>query len=333
MNWARHIQDYLLVTLITALVWLYAEGRNVQTWLASSVSVRVVLPSDDLVVVRQQPERFSMQFKGARSELDQVRRGVGSGIALELDHIETGEVSIAMSEHVPNARPISGLNVNVTSVDPPTMLLEIDRLVSRDVVTVFRPRDVQLVEESLSIEPARVTVTLPEGRLADLPQSGDQLQLRVEPVVPIRLLPAGQQQTVRGRVQLPPELADDPHVKIEPEEVQVTFTIDTKDDVVTLPSVPVWIMAPPSDLERYDVVLDEESRVLRDVRVSGPSELIQRVRDGSLRVVATLRLGSDDLVRAVGESATGTVTFEVPPTLTVTTDTSSVRYTVERRDE
>lgn len=333
MSWAKRIQDYLLVTLITALIWLYAEGRNVQTYAPPSpVRVQVDLPSDDLVVVRQSPERFNMRFRGARSELDQVRRGLSSGVTLELDRMEPGSMNVVMSEHLREARPIAGLSVNVTTVDPPTMELEIDRLVEREVELSFSPEEVQVAPESLSINPPRVSVTLPEGRLEALGEA-DDLELAVEPAVPARLLPVGRQQTVRGRVRLPPELADDPHVSVEPQEVQLTFTIDTKDDAVTLPSVPVWIMAPPTDLENYRVTLEEGSRVLRDVRVSGPSELVESVRDGSLRVVATLRLSSDDLARSVGDTASGSVSFELPPNLTVTSETDAVRYTVERREQ
>lgn len=333
MRWARNIQDYLLVTLITALIWLYAEGRNVQTYSpASPVPVRVQLPGDDLVVMEQRPERFSMQFRGAQSELDRVRRALGSGMTLELTQMEPGEFSVVMSEHLPEADPIAGLSVNVTTVDPPMMQLKVDRLVTREIELAFTPREVQLAGDSLAIEPERVSVTIPESRLDDLGDA-EQRQLQVEPSVPLRLLPAGQQQTVRGRVQLPPELADDPHVEVDPQEVQLTFTIDTRDDSVTLPSVPVWVTAPPSDLENYEIRLDEESRVLRDVQVSGPSDLVQRVRDGSLRVVATLWLSSDDLARAVDDSATATVTFPLPPALTVSAETTSVRYTVTRRDD
>lgn len=329
MSWARHIQDILLVTLITALIWLWAEGRNVQTYTPTSpVPVRVELPAEDLVVVRQSPDRFRMEFKGAQSEINRLRRAIsGTGITLELDRTEPEELNLVMSEQLAAASPIADMSVNITTVDPPTMQVEVDRLVRREVGLTFTPpRDAELAEDSLTIEPERVTVTLPEGRLDEL---GDRLEVEALQYH----LQAGVRQRPRGRVQLPASLADDPHVQVEPREVQLSFTIDRTEDMLTLPSVPVWVTLPPADLENYVVRLDEESRVLRDVRISGPSDLVQRVRDGTLRVVATLRLSSDDLARAVDDSSTGTVSFDLPPSLTVTAETTSVRYTVTRRDE
>lgn len=329
MNWARNIQDILLVTLITALIWLWAEGRNVQTYTPTApVPVRVVLPAEDLVVLRQSPDRFRMEFKGAQSEINRLRRAIsGTGITLEFDGAEPGEHNLVMSEQLAAAAPIAGMSVNITTVEPPTMQVEVDRLVRREVELAFTPpRDAELAEDSLSIEPERVTVTLPESRTVEL---GERLEVEAQQWH----LQPGLRQRPRGRVQLPASLADDPHVQIEPREVQLAFTIERTEDAFILPSVPVWVTMPPADQENYIVRLDEESRVLRDVRISGPSDLVQRVRDGTLRVVATLRLSSDDLARAVDDSATGTVSFDLPPSLNVTAETQSVRYTVQRREE
>ena len=100
-----------------------------------------------------------------------------------------------------------------------------------------------------------------------------------------------------------------------------------------LRTVPVWTMLPPGELENFKVQLQEESRVLRDVKVSGPSELVGKIKDGSIPVIAYVRLSRDELVKAVGAESTATVRFDLPPGLTADPTAASVRFTVAKPAE
>lgn len=334
MRITRHIPDYLLVTLITVLVWLYAEGRNVQTYSPGEpVPVSVSLVNDeDLAIMEQSPRRVSIRFQGATSELDRVRRRLPGGINLEVAVAEPGRRTFSLAELLRRAEPIAGLRVNISRVEPPSLELEVDRLLRHQLRLRFEPTDVQLVPDSVEIEPAEAELTLPESMAAELGSDLESLRLDVEVSEDLRQLPAGERQTVTGRVRLPAVLRGQQHVQVEPREVTVSFVIDKKEEQVTLPSVPVWVVAPPSELEKYRVELVEGSRVLRDVTVTGPSDLVQQVRERSLRVIALLYLSSDDLASGVGSEVSAPVTFDLPAALRVEAPTQTVRFTIERTD-
>ena len=334
MRITRRIPDYALVTLITVLIWLYAEGRNVAAFVPPQpVPVRATLTAEDLIIIDQQPERVIPRFKGATSELDKLKRALRFGFRLEVTDTEPGTKSIVLAQALRTADPIADLNVSLISVEPETMQLEIDRLATRSVAVNFEPEQVQLVSGTQSVEPAQVQLTAPEGLLERAGIELSELVLEAEPLQDLAALPPGEPQTVRAQVVLPEPLADHPHVRVSPSEVELSFTIDRKEETLVLPTVPVQVLALPSDMSRYTVRMAEGSRLLRDVRVSGPTELIRKLRNHEVRVHALLPLSSDDLAQGVGEESVANVIFDAPPGLRVRSDDTAVRFTIGRSDE
>lgn len=328
----RKIQDYLLVSFFTVLIWLYAEGRNVQRWPSDGlVSVPIVIHprSPDMVVAWQSAEKVGLQFKGASSEVDRIRRRIGTGLDVPLDGAEEGEHELMLSDLLANSPAVEAAKVNLNRIEPATIKVRVEKLETRPVDVVFEPDSVKLVENSLQYAPARVKLTMPHGAWATL---GDS-PLVAESLVDLKKLPAGQEQTVRARVRLPDSLKNAPDVAIKPSEVQLTFTIEKRELSASLPTVPVWVMMPPGEPDHFKVQLADDSRVLKDVKVSGTPELLAKVRDKTLPVIAYVRLSRDDLVKAVGNDSTATVRFDVPPGLVVDSATTTVRFTVTRAQD
>ncbi|MDH3584937.1 MAG: hypothetical protein OER86_12065, partial [Phycisphaerae bacterium] len=150
MRFYRRISDYLAVALVTIAIWVYAEGRNVQSYSpAEDVPLSVELSSPTLVVTSQSTDRLKIQFKGALSEIDKLRRELPAGLVLRLDQTVPGEHTLVLSRALARAQPLDHLGVNVTSVEPSTLTIATDRLTRRSVELVFSPADVQLVPETL----------------------------------------------------------------------------------------------------------------------------------------------------------------------------------------
>lgn len=333
MTIRRRIQDCTLVTLITVLVWLYAEGRTVKAYAPDeAIPLTVTTSSPELVVVSQSTTTIKPEFKGAANEIYELRKRLPQGLRLTLDATEPGEKSIVLDQALPQADPIQNVRANLSRVDPPTVTVKVDRLVKREVSVRFTPTEVQLVSGSLTITPEQVSLTAPQGRLDALGINLDDLTLELEPTQPLRTLSPGVEHVVPARVKLPTGLTADPHVKLKPDRVDLTLTIDKKEDAVKLPSVPVWVTLPPEETDKYQVKLLDESRVLKDVQVSGPSDLIAKVREGAIPVIATVRLSSDDLAKGVGGEVTATVRFDVPAPLSVQSPTAGVRLTIVKRN-
>ncbi|MBI1370015.1 MAG: hypothetical protein GC162_15345 [Planctomycetes bacterium] len=333
MTLTRRLQDYTLVTAITVLVWLYAEGRTVESYAPEeAIPVTISLTSPQLVVVSQSRPSVKLECKGARGEIMKLRRVLPSGLTIPLDATEPGEKNISLEQMIPRAESMQDIRVSLARVDPPALTVVVDKLVTKSVPVTFTPAEVQLVTGSLKISPEAVSLTAPQGKLASLGVDLDKLTLEAEPATPLRTLAPGVQQTITGRVKLPAKLGDDPQVKLSPDRVEMTLTIDKKEDTVKLPSVPVWVTLPPEDTDKYTVKLSDDNRVLKDVVVTGPSDMVQKVRDGLIPVIATVRLSSDDLAKGVGTETTGAVRFDIPAPLAIQTTVTSVRFTIGRRE-
>ncbi len=322
------IQNYLLVTLFTVLIWVYAEARVVQKYPADgllTVPITLKTGTADFVVVSQSLDKIGVQFKGASSEIDELRRRLASGLELRLDSSDEGEQEIVLAEALAETPLILAAKVNIARVEPATIKVKLERMEkAKSVEVVFTPTDVRMVDKSVQVTPPRVNLRMLKSQWAVL---GDA-PLQLEPLVDIKTLPAGQEQTVRARVRLPDSLEDSPLVQLKPQEVQLSFVIEKREVSVTLPAVPVWVMKPPGETDHLRVQFAEESRVLKDVKVSGPVELVAKVRDKSLPVVAYIRLSLDELVKATGAESTATVNFALPPGLVVESPASTVRFTV-----
>jgi hypothetical protein len=311
-----------------------SESSNVQTYPshgARPVSVRVEVLSEDLVVVEKSTETVRMRFRGAQAEIYRLQQAISEGVTLRPDINEPGTHNLVLENLLPQTSPLSRVAVSILTIEPRTLQVKVDRLVRREAGLHFEPEDVELKHQARQASPSRVMLSLPERELEHLGDPGSP-RLTLEPMVDLRSLPTGTPQTVRARVRLPEALAEHPDVRVEPREVELSFTIDKKEDAYTLPSVPVWVAAPPGDLTTYQVELHEDSRVLRDVTVTGPAGLIERVADREIRVIALLRLSSDDLAQNVGQETEEAVSFDLPPQLTIREADRTVRFTVSRRD-
>lgn len=325
MRISRRVRDALLVTLLTPLIWVYAESQQVRTYATrGTVPVRILLTNPNLAVVRKSVEDVQVWFKGSASQISKLKRRLMGGILLRLDISKPGEKDLVLRDAIARADDISNLNVNVVKVQPSTMELVIDELVEASADVRFEPEDVRLIEPAV-IQPPKVRVTLPQWLLSTLREQGEKLVVGVEPAQPLEELSAGVEHTVPAQIELPPVLAENPHVTVSPRNVQLTFTIRKRQRTIVLPRVPVWMVMLPGGRNRFEVRLDEGSRFLHNVKISGPANLIRKVRSDEIPVIATFRLSREELEKGKTQAR---VHFHLPPKLTVQSPRSTVSFTI-----
>ncbi|NBB82997.1 MAG: hypothetical protein GVY28_06275 [Alphaproteobacteria bacterium] len=391
MRIAGSIQTIGLTTLITVLIWLYAEGQNVRR--SEPRRINLQLPArvgQDTVVDwigggRSMPATVS--FKGASAALTELEAHLEPAGAIRLPltagdlpdkprhtlDLKTLLAEARVNPDSPGGRTITDLGVSVDTVDPAQVDVRIEKLVQRELRVVFQPEGIKL-GPSLTIEPTRLDVTLPRSLSERYASSPDALY--VEAVArpgQLQDMPKGVAQTLTLSLQPGGVLEGADHVKLARTSADVTFTIRGQTDSYPLKLVPVWLRVPPSETQRYDVALDADSRVLSEVLITGPKELIERLRadagdraaedQANLRVVAVFSLTADELDRGITSKPLNAVEIEqvgadgttrllhtvplnpealavgqspppptfVSPTITVTTPTPRVSFTVTRR--
>ncbi len=305
MRLGRSVRSYGLVTLITLLIWLYAEGQDVTS---DARKLEITLPArvgqSTVVDFADGGERVLVSFNasGASTQLSELRTRLGSVLELTLEPDDLpagGRATLRLEELLERAvvgggSTIAELGVSVSSVDPAVIEVDVDQLDAREVRVVLNAEGVELASER-SIEPGTVTITAPKTLFAQYAGSEDALyveaELKGETLVQIR-------EGVETRRALPlglaPIFAQSKHVSIEPTAVDVTFTIVRQQSTVQ-PDSPLPVIWVLGQSDEYAIEMAQADRYLEDVTITGPSDLIQRIvdKDPTLRIVARLDLIGD----------------------------------------
>lgn len=318
------IQNVVVVTLIAALVWLYAEGRAIRT--SEDRSVRVVFTApvnraDELAITPREPVDFDVTVIGSSSQLSSFEQlTTNRPIQIEVD--EQVQSPLNMLEALEQSQ-VGELGVNLQDVIPAQIDISVERIDQVEMPVRVLAGDVQLTTNT-SVSPDRVSVRLPQ-RLTQF--ATDQHALAMIPQERIAQSPVGVPQTVDVRLQLPVELRS-AWSTVVPENVSVTYTVRKLHDTYRVESLGVRISVPPSLLQQWNFELDDRNRVLESVELAGPSDTIAAIRDGRQEVFAEVRPRSNDLKEGTAKL---TVYIQTPPGVTVTSPAQTVDVKITPR--
>lgn len=334
--WVR-VRRGAIITLVALLIWLFAEAQSVSE---RTLEVRVTIgaPEGSAWVV-QTPEQgwtgvVSVRIQGARAALDDAVQPLAEDVTLLVGApgvaAQSGGQVIDLREALSKNPPLDRADVTVASVKPRTVTVRIDELTRLEGAPIHPALPGVATVGEVRIEPSAATLVLParlRDRLGDtLLETGVTARL---PSAVLKSLPEGGPQSHEVRLVLPDALAGVKGVAVEPATATLTFTVESTTERITLPSVPIWPMAPPTEINRWEIVVDPV--VLRDVTLVGPSDVIERIRAGDLRVIATVRLSSDDLDQRIGSKAP--VILGLPDSVRVESPLAPVTLTITPRVE
>ncbi|MEX0886653.1 MAG: hypothetical protein WD009_09465 [Phycisphaeraceae bacterium] len=325
VTWEK-IQTGLIVTVIAVLVWLYAEGQAV-TEQPKQVELSFVSPGDRQLAIS--PERVSVTatFSASASQMRRVEAVLRQGPLQVPVRLPTGPTAYEQAMPIRDlllATTLGQLGVNITDTAPLARTVRVEPLVTHEAPVrvevepgyhVQRPR----------VEPRTARVTVPVS-LADLAQR----QAVVVPLTDLGTFEVDAEQTLEVPLELPAVLRGRPWVRLEPGSAHVTFTITRQTDTVTLTRVPIEISVSPVRLRDFEIDIADEDLVLHDVELSGPADVIERVRNKELGVWASLRPTLDELEAQV--TSLQVELMNVPASVTVESTLPRVPVEVRRRE-
>lgn len=309
-----------LVTIITAIVWLFAESETLREQKftievtpdragAGGLAMRLATSA--------QTARAEVVLQGASARLEEVDRRLRAPITLvpgaEGVPQSPGEFDVDLLTVLRGQRDMVELGLTVERVEPATTRIVLDEFVTRDLPVRVEAEGVEF-QSPPTITPPRVRVRLPRGDAERLPDGGIAI-VRLDDDATSRLVP-GRTETLRAvRVDLPELLPGPPldagKVLFDPLTVEVAVVVRGRTAETTIPRVPVHVRMAPGELARWNVEISEDDRSLIDVKVSGPPELIRQIEERSLPVVATLALSYEELEKGI---AAKEATFSDLPT-------------------
>jgi hypothetical protein len=274
-----------------------------------------------------------IEVEGASARMDEAERVLGNvPLVLTLGDpgvpASTGEHTIDLMSALRSHPQLAELGVSVQRIEPATLAVAIDELMVRELpVRVTLPEGGEF-ESTPVVSPPRVRVRLPRRDAEALPNDAS-VEVPLARAEFDRLTPGSPTSMSGMRLRPPEALAQNPRVTLTPNLADVQLTIRSRLVEHVLPRVPVAIRMLPADMAKWDVYLTPDEQYLSNVRVQGPGDVIDRVRDGSLVLTATVALSSDELQRGVSSKD---VTFEgLPASVRVSGGKRSVGVVISRR--
>jgi hypothetical protein len=336
-------RSFLVIALVTVLIWLLAEAESLRAVnVQSEVSFRPEADSGRTIRADADfPGTVTIRLEGSTARVDdlaaQLRKPLRLNPGMEGIPIEPGTWPVDLRTVIRNLGMVRESGASVADVDPPFVNVVIDNLVRREVrIRVEPPPDVSL-ESPPEATPQAIELRLPERLSVQLP-ADFQITATLDPDQ-VRQLESGRR-TVLSNVplDLPEVLRNVEGVRLSPSTVRIAVTLRSRNVSWLIPSVPVHFRVAPTETENWRITMPEESRVLTQVRVSGPSELIEPISAGRVKPIAFVSLSFEELERAAasGEPLVKEPVFtELPSNLKFELDESQrrVRITVQPREQ
>ena len=328
----KHVRTGIVVVLVTLLVWVFAENESLRTQ-PLEVSVRLEATREDRLLTPASGAGreawdggVRLVVEGSVASVERLRTQVIEGVTLragEQLQLQEGDNSVDLATALQRHRAFAG--VTVREAEPRSLDVRVDTLEEIELPVAGVAEDVEL---TAAPSPGVVRVRAPRRLIEALPD-GATAQARLTPAM-LASAPEGRLEVIPGvRVFAPEPLGGRPGVTITPPAVDVSVTLRSRSAFTVLATTPVHVRLPAAELGDWDVSIVGAS-VLRDVRVSGPKDLIERIERNELPVVATVTLTFEDLERGIESKAARFTTLPTP--LQFEVEDPTVRLEIRRRD-
>lgn len=331
----QQFQTYVIVSLITVLIWMYAESENVVEQKPLYFNVRFVpTPGQSLAIDPASPQQIQVKVRCAVNQYAELEKRQRQTIDLRLEEDPTNPVRlINLQQQLEYDPEIGPLGVEFLDVQPANLQAHVERF--EDVALPveagwLKPNEVQLTGPLIP-EPNQAVVRLPAGIARQVADA--KLQALLDPDA-VNALPENVRHDVEVPVKLPNQIREKlwipvTDVKIKPDRAKVSLTIRKTTDSYSAPSLPILILAPWLELDRFSITLDRNRRVLDEpVQITGPSDTIEKVRQGQIKIWAELRLTADDLESGITSKP---VYINLPPDVRLESPAPTLNFTITAR--
>lgn len=306
MSWQREIWTYLVVTIVTALIWAWAAGETREQHTIGSAQVQFIVPDAAGWVISPSRQAVTLELSGPKRGLQEMEHHFRRPVSVVVPVI-AGKQGIELREQLQRLDEVRQSGVTIVSVEPPVAELELDPI---ERMTVKIKPDLSGVtpEGEIVVDPPEAVISLPSTARKDL---GPDVAVTAKfERFELDGLKAGVPHALEAKLSLsngttaPPE-----HVLITPAKAKVSFTIRSRTRDTTLASVPVMLAA-GEEKDNIDVVLQTHS--LENVVVTADADLVRRIETGEVQVVAMVNLTPRERQERVASAAVSCFLALVP---------------------
>ncbi|MBL8745232.1 MAG: hypothetical protein JNK58_02630 [Phycisphaerae bacterium] len=336
------VRTFAIVTLFAVALWVFAESESLGEF-SGLTSLRFVSAGAEAGGRLVSPDAsfdgsITIDLVGSKAAISRSEGELKRGIELSpgLSGVPTtdGRHTLNLLRVLQDYSPLKRTGVRVVAVTPQAVDVVVQELVTVQALVEPMLQGVEVVGE-VRMTPDRVGVRLPRSAVGDGSEP-IRIAARLDASQTKRLPTSG---PVKEEVSLipPVKYASLPGFQMDRSSVDVEFTIRGRSATETLRSVPVQVVLPPVEVGRWEVEVDSDDRFL-SAEVSGPTEAVERLKNGSEAVIAVVALSSDDLQSQIDSKNVTFVVlrggvFTLRPELQIVGEQSSVRLKISPRGE
>lgn len=302
---ADRLRMIFIVSIVTAVVWLFAEGESLTTR-TESVRIQFVADEgdDDEIRVRV-ADAFqgtaTLELTGSQVGIEAVRRALGSVVVFtpaDLGFpIADGVYQVDLASTLGSNELLAGIGVKISSATPARVAIEYTLLETIEVEIEPVVSGIELADDP-SVEPQRTSVRIPRA-LSEADRESLSVYARV-PESQLDGLAEGVQLSRSVSLALDENSRQTRDIELlSPTRAVVRFTVESTAAEQDLSSVPVWIVVPPSLSEQWSVELASNQTVVR-ARIRGPRDSVARIASSETPLIAVVSLDANEMLSRIG---------------------------------
>jgi hypothetical protein len=333
------LETVLVVTVITMLIWLYAEGETIITDTRKFKVQFVTPPTSGLAISLpdQAPGTTTITISatlqvssGDRARIDELLRGGTLQIEVNVpttdDELQTLNLLDAL-----NNSPLADMRAFVKEVLPASQEVRVQTLELVDMGLSIARGELELStvkSEEPVFSPEKIRVELPSKDAALVRSQNLKLTAHLDRLDP-DTLSEDTQNNVSVELSLPPQLQDKQHITLTQETVNVKFILDKLTEQIELDRVQVRLNISDDITGQYRIEIDPGAQRFIPVTLKGPEEMINRIKDEPDLIRAQITIKHSDLQEDPPHSAP--LYIEVPQGVTVVSPVPTqtlITYTV-----
>lgn len=345
MKFISEIFTLLLVTLVAALIWAFAEAESLRK---DEVTVEVFFvpeaAADRHLTLKSPAELIGTSYRvsltvhleGTAASVDEAGRILRKPLQFTpySKSLPTtpGEHNLDMRAILAAHADVQRVSASIASVEPAVVPALVEELVMREVDVSVQLATGQ-TDGQPEPKPSRVAIRAPRAIADTFPKDLVAIAAIDAPQLE-RLVPSRRETLAGVKLTLPPPFNDSKAIRIDPPNIDVQLVLTVRTPTSKPMNVPVQVVLASVEQKRWDISFDPRFQFIPDVTVTGPAEIVRQIEDRKVQVVALLQLSFNELEGATTQ--TKEVVFStLPPIqapLRFNAPSKAVTFTIGRRE-
>lgn len=283
------LETVLVVTVITALIWLYAEGETINTQ-TRTITIRLVAPMAGQAVSVPEHEtsetgevelEVEATIQASRGNWQRIEELIRREIEVKVSspNSSTSQVQPINLREALNQSALTDVNAFVKEVEPANVSVRVQQLQNVPMGIRIERGNIEISDDGEpKSDPATVMVTMPAEIAQKVRDQDIELIVHLDQLPPDKLL-EDEQQSPSVVLRLPPELVGVPFVTLGQDRVNVTFIVRKQTEEIVLSRVQVRLRLSDEITGLYKIKIDPDTQRYLGVTLRGPSNTIQSIRD------------------------------------------------------